>query len=139
MRESIERVVTVPDCSKVAFLQLLRYMYMDGYTVSIDDVVELWWVFADMYQLEGLKLSCLGSLEMHLSEDNVGQILEDVEKLICPCDVLKRMCQHFLEGAISKDNVLDFWCLAYLYQMEALKVRYINIEIYVGEEVERCA
>ena len=62
-RESIERVVTVPDCSKVLFLQvLMRYVCMDGFSVSIDDVVELL-VLADMYQIEGLKWCCMGSLE----------------------------------------------------------------------------
>ena len=51
-----ERVLTVPECSKAAFFQLLSYLYMDGFSVSVDDhVVELW-AFTDMYQLEGLKL-----------------------------------------------------------------------------------
>ena len=89
-------------------------------------MVELW-VLADMYQIEGLKYCCMGELEMHLSDDNVGQILEEVEKLSCPCDGLKRMCHYFLENdAVSKNNVLDFWCLTYLYQMEGLMVCCIN-------------
>ena len=61
MRESIEGVVTVPKCSKAGFLKALRSLYMDGYSMSVDDVVELW-VFADMYQLEGLKWCCMGSM-----------------------------------------------------------------------------
>ena len=61
MRESIEGVVTVPECSKAGFLKALRSLYMDGYSMSVDDVVELW-VFADMYQLEGLKWCCMGSM-----------------------------------------------------------------------------
>jgi hypothetical protein len=59
MRESIERVVDVRDCSKAAFLRVLEYLYLDGFTVSLDDVVELW-VLADMYQMEGLKHTCMG-------------------------------------------------------------------------------
>ena len=64
---------------------------MDGFTVSIDDVVDVW-VLADMYHLEGLKFYCMSELERHLSVDNVDQILEEVENLSCPCDDgLKRM------------------------------------------------
>jgi len=70
MRESIERVVTVPDCSKATFLEVLRYVCMDGFSVRIDDVVEELWVLADMYQLEGLKLCCMGSLERDLCKKN---------------------------------------------------------------------
>jgi hypothetical protein len=35
---------------------------LDDFTVSIDDVVELL-VLSDIYQIEGLKYSCMGSLE----------------------------------------------------------------------------
>jgi hypothetical protein len=41
MRESIERVVNVPDCSKALFLQVLEYLYLDGFTVRNDNAVEL--------------------------------------------------------------------------------------------------
>jgi hypothetical protein len=68
---------------------------LDGFTVSIDDVVELWGI-ADMYQMEGLKHSCMGALEMGLSEDNVSEILQEVAELSCPCDELKRRCHEFL-------------------------------------------
>ena len=42
MRESIERVIKVPDCSKASFLRVLEYLYLDHFSVSIDHVVELW-------------------------------------------------------------------------------------------------
>ena len=97
MRENIERVVTIPDCSKAILLQVLRYMCMDGFSVSIDDVVELW-VLADMYQMEGLKLCCLGSLERELCEENdASRILKEAEELSCPCDELKRICLEVLQ------------------------------------------
>ena len=83
MRESIERVVQVPYFSKAAFFHLLEYIHLDDFTVSMDDVVELWEV-ADYYQLEGLKYSCMGALERGLSEENVSQFLEEVEDLSCP-------------------------------------------------------
>jgi hypothetical protein len=96
MRESIERVVQVPNCSKAEFLLVLEYLYLDGFTVRLDDAVELWGI-ADMYQMEGLKYYCMGALERGLSEENVSEILEDVEDLSCPCDDLKRMCHDYLE------------------------------------------
>jgi hypothetical protein len=68
---------------------------LDDFTVSIDDVVELW-VLADMYQMEGLKYCCMGALERGLSEANVSEILEEVEEMSCPCEELKRMCQEYI-------------------------------------------
>jgi hypothetical protein len=94
MRESIERVVQVSNCSKEAFLRVLEYLYLDDFTVSMNDVVELWEV-ADYYQLEGLQYSCMGALERGLSEENVSQILQEAEDLSCPCDELKRMCSEY--------------------------------------------
>jgi hypothetical protein len=98
MRESIERVVNVPHCSKAAFLFVLKYLCLDDFTVSsIDHVVEVW-ALADMYQLEGLKYSCMGALERGLlSKENVSEILQEAENLVCPCDGLKRICNDFLE------------------------------------------
>jgi hypothetical protein len=96
MRESIERVVQVPNCSKAAFLLVLEYLSLDGFSVSIDDAVELWGI-ADMYQMEGLKYSCMGALERGLSDENVSEILEEVEELSCPCDELKRMCHECIK------------------------------------------
>ena len=61
MRGSIDRVdhQVLPNCSKAAFLlRILEYLYLDDFTVSIDDIVELW-VFADTYQtMGGLEHSC---------------------------------------------------------------------------------
>jgi alpha-tubulin suppressor-like RCC1 family protein len=97
MRESIERVVQVPHCSKAAFLLVLKYLCLDDFTISsIDYVLEIW-ALADMYQLEGLKYSCMGALERGLSGDNVLEILKKAENLVCPCDGLLRMCHEFFE------------------------------------------
>ena len=103
MRESVERVINVPNCSKAVFLQVLEYLCLDDFTASIDDVVEIWGL-ADMYQLEGLKYSCLGlgALERDLCEENVSMILQEVEDLICPCDELKSMCHECLESKNPK-------------------------------------
>ena len=71
---------------------------MDGFSVSIDDVVDVW-VLADMYQMEGLKWRCLaGALERDLCEENdASRILEEAEDLSCPCDELKRICPEVLQ------------------------------------------
>ena len=58
---------------------------------------KVFWVLADMYQMEGLKYCCMGALERGLSEGNVSQILEEVGDLSCPCDELKRICHEYLE------------------------------------------
>ena len=60
-----------------------------------------------MYQIKALKWCFLGSLELQFSVDNVGQILEEVEKLSCSCNGLKKICQH----EVSIDNDFDFWCV----------------------------
>jgi alpha-tubulin suppressor-like RCC1 family protein len=96
MRESIERVVQVPNCSRAAFFNVLKFLSLDDFTVNIDDVVEVWGL-ADMYQMEGLKHSCMGVLERGLSGDNVSEILQEVEDLSCPCDELKSMCHEYLQ------------------------------------------
>jgi hypothetical protein len=96
MRESIERVVEVPNCSKAAFLCVLEYLCLDAFTMNMDHAVELW-VLADMYQLDGLKYMCIGALERGLCEDNASQILKETTKLMCPCDELKRMRHAYLE------------------------------------------
>ena len=69
---------------------------MDGFSVRIDDVLDVW-VLADMYQMEGLKWGCMGSLERDLCEKNdASRILKEAEDLSCPCDELKRICQEVL-------------------------------------------
>merc|ERR1719276_537136 len=98
MRESIEKVATISDCSHATFLQvLMRYVCMDGFSVRIDDVLDVW-VLADMYQMEGLKWCCMGSLERDLCEKNdASRILEEAEELSCPFDELKRICLKVLQ------------------------------------------
>ena len=47
-RESIDRVANISNSSKITFLHVLEYLHLDGFTVSKDDVVELWGL-TDMY------------------------------------------------------------------------------------------
>jgi hypothetical protein len=98
MRERIDRVVNVQNCTKTAFLRVLEYFYLDGFTVSIDDAVKLW-VLADMYQMEGLKWPCMSAFERGLNDGNVSQILGEIEDLICPCEELKSICHEYLSAS----------------------------------------
>ena len=77
-------------------MQVLEYLCLDGFVVSLDHVLDLWWM-ADFYQIDALKFNCMGALERGLCEENVHQILEDAENLSCPCDELKKMCHEYLE------------------------------------------
>jgi hypothetical protein len=77
-------------------LGVLEYLFFDCFVVSIDHVLELWYV-ADMYQLDVLKLFCMGALERDLCEEIASQILKEAENLSCPCDGLKRMCHEYLD------------------------------------------
>jgi alpha-tubulin suppressor-like RCC1 family protein len=86
MRESIERIVTIPNCSKAAFLHVLEYLCLDDFTMNMDDVLELW-VLSDMYQLEGLKYICMGALERGLCEDNASQISVVIPQAILGYDL----------------------------------------------------
>ena len=104
MRESLERVVKVPDCSRAAFLQVLKYLCLDDFTVNIDNAVELW-SLADMYQLEGLKYTCIGAFERGLCENNVLDLREEVKGLSCACYELKILCHKFIAEKRSKDEV----------------------------------
>ena len=95
MRESLERVVQVPNCSKAAFQRVLVYLYMDAsYIMGIEDVVEVWGL-ADMYQLEGLKWTCMGSLERGLCDESILRILQEIEDMDCACDGLKGICDEY--------------------------------------------
>ena len=96
MRESIERVVEVPDCAKAMFLNVLEFLHFDDFRIrNVDDVVELWRL-ADMYQLEGLKYCCMNKLESSLNDDGFDMLLflEQLENLSCQYDELKQILEQ---------------------------------------------
>jgi hypothetical protein len=98
MRESIERTVQVPNCSKAAFVGVLEYLCWDVFIISLDQIdylLELWYL-ADMYKLEGLELYCTGALERGLCKEDENKVLKEAENMSCPCDGLKRMCSEYL-------------------------------------------
>ena len=60
MKESIDRVVVIPDVSQGAFLKLLEYLCLDDFRLpDDDDVLEELILLGDMYLLEGLRLLSL--------------------------------------------------------------------------------
>ena len=65
----LERIIELPKSNFLASI----------FTVDIDQSQQL----ANMYQLEGLKYYCMGSLERGLCVENVSQILQEVENLSC--------------------------------------------------------
>ena len=83
----------MPNCSKAAFQRVLVYLHMDSHTVRIEDIVEVWGL-ADMYQLEGLKWTCMGSWERGLCDEIVSRILQEIEDMDYACDELKRICDE---------------------------------------------
>jgi hypothetical protein len=69
MRESVEGLVNVQNCRKSIFMLLLEYLYTDALSVmSVDDTIDLYEV-ADMYQMEGLMLLCMGCLEKKIQNN----------------------------------------------------------------------
>ena len=96
MRENIERIVEVQDCTKDLFLQMLQFFYFDNFRIeNVEDVIGLWCV-ADMYQIEGLKFSCMSRIERCSSGECVFKVLEEAEDLDCPCEGLKSICKASL-------------------------------------------
>lgn len=97
MRESMNREVEVRNFSKAAFLGVMEYLCLDGFTVSIDYVVELYQL-ADMYLLEGLKFYCKVIFEKGLRKRNASQLLLAMGNLSCPYDGLKVIYHEYLES-----------------------------------------
>lgn len=65
MRESRERVVQVPNCSRRLFYKLLEYLHTDVYSLDSENVEDLMDLYemADMYLLEGLMSLCMVTME----------------------------------------------------------------------------
>jgi alpha-tubulin suppressor-like RCC1 family protein len=68
MRESIERIVHIPNCSRTAFLKLMEYFYLDGFSVTEEDAVMLFYL-SDMYLLDELRMICTSTIENAMLPD----------------------------------------------------------------------
>lgn len=93
MRESVERVITIPNFSKGAFLLLLEYLYTDCVKIDVEHSVELY-MAADLYHLERLRDMCCFVVRRDLSVDNVCPLLQAAAE--SHCQPLKDICMTFV-------------------------------------------
>ena len=66
MRESNERVISIPNVSKRVFLLLLEYIYVDAVKIDVEHAVELY-ICADLYRMERLREMCCTVVRRNLS------------------------------------------------------------------------
>ena len=99
MRESVEKVIPIPNIRRPVFLLLLEYLYTDTVAVDVDVCVELY-ICADLYDLERLRELCLNAVRRHLNADNAGQLLQTASDL--HCQVLKDWIMTFVVEHFDK-------------------------------------
>jgi RCC1 and BTB domain-containing protein len=93
MRESTERVITLPNISKSTFLLLLEYLYTDTVKIRVEDAIELY-ICADQYQLERLRDMCCDVVRRNLSAENSGPLLQTASE--AHCSVLRELCMTYV-------------------------------------------
>ncbi|KAL7556435.1 hypothetical protein ACA910_020346 [Epithemia clementina (nom. ined.)] len=100
MRESVERVIPIPNVRRAVFLLLLEYLYTDT-VVNIDaDVCVELYICADLYDLERLRDLCWAAVRRHLTADNAGMLLQTAADL--HCHVLKDWIMTFCVEQFDK-------------------------------------
>ena len=102
MRESNERVITIPTISKKVFMLLLEYIYIDAVKIDVEHAIELY-TAADLYHMERLRDMCSTVVRRNLCAENSGPLLQTASA--SHCHVLKEVCmkyvvEHF--DAVSK-------------------------------------
>jgi RCC1 and BTB domain-containing protein len=102
MRESNERVITIPGISKHVFVLLLEYIYIDAVKIEVEHAIELY-IAADLYHLDRLRDMCCTVVRRNLSAENSGPLLQQASE--SHCHILKEVCmmyvvKHF--DAVSK-------------------------------------
>jgi RCC1 and BTB domain-containing protein len=93
MRESLERVIPMPNISKPVFLLLLEYIYTDAVKIELEDAVELY-IAADLYRLERLRDMCCTVVRRNLSAENSGPLLQSAAD--SHCQILKDVCMSYV-------------------------------------------
>ena len=113
MKESIERVVPIPDISRVVFLKLLEYLCRDDFSLSSLQpllVLDLLYL-GDMYLLDGLVLICLDQLKRFVIADknNAFEILHQswcskgVDATNHWCNEVQRICIKSISDESNAD------------------------------------
>lgn len=93
MRESVERVIPLPNLSRRVFLLLLEYIYCDSVQVPVEDAVELY-IAADLYHVERLRDMCCTVVRRNLSPENSGPLLQVAAD--AHCHVLKDLIMMYV-------------------------------------------
>ena len=102
MRESNERVITIPMISKKVFLLLLEYIYVDAVKIEVEYAIELY-IAADLYHMDRLRDMCCTVVRRNLSAENSGPLLQQASE--SHCEVLKETCMNYVVehfDAVSK-------------------------------------
>jgi hypothetical protein len=93
MRESNERVITIPSISKKVFLLLLEYIYVDAVKIEVEHAIDLY-IAADLYHMVRLRDMCCTVVRRNLSAENSGPLLQQASE--SHCDVLKEVCMNYV-------------------------------------------
>lgn len=93
MRESVERVITIPNMSRVVFLLLLEYIYTDTVKIDVEHAIELY-IAADLYNLDRLRDMCCTVVRRHLNAENSGPLLQAAAE--AHCQVLKELIMAYV-------------------------------------------
>jgi len=93
MRESVERVITIPNMSKHVFLLLMEYIYTDAVKIEVEDAIELY-IAADLYHLERLRDMCCTVVRRNMTAENSGPLLQSASE--AHCQVLKDVCMEYV-------------------------------------------
>lgn len=92
-RESVEKMITIPNISKTVFLLLLEYIYTDSVKIDVEYAIDLY-IAADLYHLERLRDMCCTVVRRNLSAENSGQLLQIAAD--AHCHVLKEVCMSYI-------------------------------------------
>jgi len=93
MRESVEKMVSIPDISRQVFLMLLEYLYTDSVKIDVENAIELY-IASDIYQLERLRDMCCTVVKRNLNAENSAPLLQSAAD--AHCHILKDACMAYV-------------------------------------------
>jgi len=121
MRESVERIITIPNTSPQVFLLLLEYLYTDTVSIAVEHAVELY-IAADIYHLDKLRDMCCVIVQGSLNPENAGMLLQASHEN--HCSALKDICMEFVVAnfdTVSKGEGIK--CVSHDVLLEVLSQR----------------
>lgn len=93
MRESVERMVPIPDISRPVFILLLEYIYTDSVKIDVENAIELY-IASDIYRLERLRDMCCTVVRRNLNAENAGPLLQSAAEN--HCSILREVCMNYI-------------------------------------------